>query len=355
MLDARVADLEQRHVAVRGIGPDGKPTVVLATFGRVRRGEVLARVSDTATREPMPAAQRVTCPGSVSLRDFVLAHTAVRSISAAEPSRIRWPISGSRMALPAMAALMVIVVLAAVLLGDPTLLVFAVPLAASAWWQRDARRLMLQPSWQLVPSQVMARIPLDATPAGPTPLDRVEVVKTTYGQLLSDIVYRIENSALFDNAHPATNRFQVALLTWDPASPHVSEIADEIEASFAAAHRDAEQLGLKHLPLTARSSAHRAAKAAQVALSDAPEMERAAALARTDEILTSLALYYLPTVDRTSPSLIGSRRAIEQSPSRVGCRNRPCRVEHWGNRSRPRSIHLDQDPRRNPHQNRPQT
>ncbi len=318
-LDARVADLAGRHVAVHGIGPDGKATVVLITFGRVRRGEVLARVSDTATREPMPVAQRVTCPGSVSLRAIVLAHTAVRSTSAAEPSRIRWPISGSRMALPVMVGLIVVVVVAAVLLGQPQLLVFAVPLAASAWWQRGSRNLMLQPavianSWQLLPSQVMARIPLDVTPAGPTSLDRVEVVKAAYGELLSDIVYRIENSALFDTAQPATNRFQVALLTWDAGSPHAVEMADEIEVSFAAARRGAEQLGLAHLPLTARGSAHRAAKAATTALSDAPEAERAAALERADEILTSLALYYLPTVDRTSPSLIGSRRAIEPSP-----------------------------------------
>lgn len=318
MLDARVADLEQRHVAVRGIGPDGKPTVVLATFGRVRRGEVVARVSDTATREPMPVAQRVSCPGSVSLRAVVLAHTAVRSTSAAEPPRIRWPVSGSRMALPAMVALMVMVFLAAVLLGEPSLLVFAVPLAASAWWQRESGKLMLQPaviadSWQLMPSQVMARIPHDATPAGPTPLDRVEVVKSAYGQLLSDIVYRIENSALFDTAHPATNRFQVALLTWDAGSPRAAEMAEEVEVSFATARRDAERLGLTHLPLSARSSAARAVKVARVALSDAPEAERAAALVRADEILTSLALYYLPTVDRASPSLIGSRRAIKPS------------------------------------------
>ncbi len=318
-LDARVSDLEKRHVAVRGIGPDGKPTVVLVTFGRLHRGEILARVSDTATREPMPVAERVSCPGSVSLRAVVLAHTAVRSTSAAEPSRIRWPISGSRLAFPKMVALIAVVLVAAVLLRQPSLLLFAVPLAASAWWQRDGGKLMLQPaviqdSWQLVPSQVMARIPLDATPIGPTSLDRVGVVKAAYGELLSDIVYRIENSALFDNAHPSTNRFQVALLTWDAASPLAVQMADEIEDSFVAARHDAEQLGLTHLPLTARSSASRAAKAAKVALSDAPKTERSAALARTDEILTSLAVYYLPTVDRSSPSLIGSRRAIEPAP-----------------------------------------
>lgn len=317
-LDALVSDLEKRHIAVRGIGPDAKPTLVLITFGRLHRGKVVTRVSDIATREPMPVAQRVSCPGSVSLRAIVLAHTAVRSTSAAEPPRIRWPISGSTLAFPLMVALIVAVLITAVVLRQPTLLLFAVPLAASAWWRRDGGKLMLQPaviqdSWQLVPSQVMARIPLDAAPAGPTSLDRVEVVKAAYGELLSDIVYRIENSALFDAAHPPTNRFQVALLTWDAASPRATEMADEIEASFAAARRDAEQLGYSHLPLSARSSAARAAKVAKVALSDAPETERAAAVTRADEILTSLSLYYLPTVDRTSPSLMGSRRAIEPS------------------------------------------
>ncbi|MGO1385097.1 MAG: hypothetical protein ACTHWA_12285 [Arachnia sp.] len=315
-LDTRVADLAGRHVAVKGMGPDGKLTVVLATFGRLRGGELSARVCDTATREPMPTSQRVSCPGSVSLSDFVLAHTAVRSDSAAEAPRIRWQISGSKAAEPVMILLLVAVAVVALLRGDPGFLVFAVPVAASAWWQRDGRHLMLQPaviadSWQLVPSQVMARMPHDAIPAGPTPRDRVDVVKAAYGQLLSDIVYRIENSALFDNAHSPTNRFQVALLTWDPESPHAAQMAEEIEVSFADARRDAEQLGLGHLPLTARTSAQRAAKAARTALSDAPATEKAAALGRTDEILTSLALYYLPSVDRTSPSLIGSRREIE--------------------------------------------
>ena len=275
-LDDRAIDLAGRHVAVRGIGPNGKPTVVLATFDRARRGELSASVCDTATREPMPVAQRVMCPGSVSLRDFVLAHTSVRPTSAAEPSRIRWPISGSRVTLPAMATIVIAVVLAAMLLRQPALLLFALPLAASAWWQRDARHLLLQPaviadSWQLLPPHVMARVPIDATPAGPSPLDRVEVVKTTYDRLLSDVVYRIENSALFDNAHPATNRFQVALLTWDATSPHAAQMADEIEGSFDVVRHDAEELGLTHLPRTARSSAHRAAKAAAIALSDAPE------------------------------------------------------------------------------------
>jgi len=65
-------------VAVRGVGPDGEPTVVLVTFGLAREGGVGARMCDSATRVPMPMVQRVVCPGSVTLRAAVLAHTAVR-------------------------------------------------------------------------------------------------------------------------------------------------------------------------------------------------------------------------------------------------------------------------------------
>ena len=317
-LEARVADLVGRHVAVTGVGPDAKPALVLVTFGGARNGEVRARIGDTSTREPMPIPQAVTCAGSVSLAAFVLAHTAVRARGAAEPPRIKWPISGSLAALPMLVGALVLVILLAVLLSQPTLLFVAVPLLVGGVWKRGQNQALLPPavvekSWQLLPSQVMAKTPLADGIAGPTPQDRVDVVKAAYGRLLSDIVYRIENSALFDAAHPATSRFEIALLSWDPASTDAAKQVHEIEDSFTAARREAERLGLEHLPLTARGSARRAAKAATTALSDAPEAERVAALARVEEILTSLALYYLPTVDRSAPSLIGGRRAIEPS------------------------------------------
>ena len=277
-------------MAVRGVGPDGEPTVVLVTIGLARDGEVGARMCDSATRVPMPMVQRVVCPGSVTLRAAVLAHTAVRGASAAEP----------------------------VALSQPLVLLCAIPLIGNAWWQRDGALLMLQPAvieeGQLLPSQVMARIPDEAELAGPSPLDRVDVVKAAYGRLLGDIVYRIENSALFDAAQPATSRFQVALASWDPGSVHADQLAQEVEVSFAAARGEAERLGMAHLPLTARGPAQRAVKAVRVALSDAPEAERTSAIARADETLRALALYYLPTVDRQTPSLIGARRAIEPAP-----------------------------------------
>ena len=137
------------------------------------------------------------CPGSVSLRAAVVAHTAVRGTSAAEPPRIRWPISGFRMTVPVTAVLLVLVLGAAVSLSQPLVLLGAIPLIGNAWWQREGALLMLQPAvieeGQLLPSQVMARIRAEAELAGPSPLDRVDVVKAAYGRLLGDIVYRIEN------------------------------------------------------------------------------------------------------------------------------------------------------------------
>lgn len=317
-LDSRVAGLAKRHVAVRGIGPDNKQTLVLVSFGRLRNVEVTARIGDTATREPQPTPQQVVCPGSSTLRDVVLAHTAVRASGAAEPPRIAWPGGNSTLTVPGLVALAAIITIVAVLLGSPLPMLLAIPLVGGAIATRGRGQLLLPPAvierWQMLPSQVLARTPHEADAVGPTPHDRVGVVKAAYGELMGDIVYRIENSALFDAAHPTTNRFQVALLSWDPLSGNAARMAAEIEDTFAEARRDAERLGLDHLPMTARSSARRAAKAATTALSEAPAAERAAALARAEDILGSLALYYLPTVDRSTPSLIGVRRAIEPRP-----------------------------------------
>ena len=68
--------------------------------------------------------------------------------------------------------------------------------------------------------------------------------------------------------------------------------------TFDAARANADTLGLDHLPVTARDDARRAAGAARLAAGAATEAERAAANAQVVRILGSLALYYLPDVDR---------------------------------------------------------
>ncbi len=89
---------------------------------------------------------------------------------------------------------------------------------------------------------------IDAAVSGPTPSERVQVVQERYGALLTDAVYRIENSALFDAAVPSTQRFQVALATWDPDAPDAVGLASQIETTFQNAREDAERLGFDHLP-----------------------------------------------------------------------------------------------------------
>ena len=177
---------------------------------------------------------------------------------------------------------------------------------------------------EMRPSIIAARVPApalepgaDTAPGALAPQDLVHVVKAEYGRLLTDICYRIENSALFDATVTETSRFQVALLSWDsvdPGSSDAAALAREVRESFTVARRHAEQLGWDHLPVAAREPARRARLAAATALGDGPEGERDAARRRVADLLGSLALYYLPPIDPDMPQLIGQRRAIEPAP-----------------------------------------
>lgn len=147
--------------------------------------------------------------------------------------------------------------------------------------------------------------------AGPTPAERVDVVRAAYGGLLGDIVYRIENSALFDAAVPQTQRFQIALVNWDADAPDAPALAKEVEESFAAARLHAERLGQDHLPQTARDPARRAVKASITALASA-DAEREAAARAAAGLVAGLSLYYLPVIDPGTPSLIAARRELDR-------------------------------------------
>lgn len=148
---------------------------------------------------------------------------------------------------------------------------------------------------------------LSATPplgivARPDPqsLLRVRELKAEYGKLLSDVVYRIENSALFDNSVPLTREFQLLMMRWDDEHARLDDderatLARRLELAFHTARRHAETVGLSHLPRTARADAARAAKAARLSQRAATPGEREAALSRATHLLGGLALYYLPS------------------------------------------------------------
>ena len=149
-----------------------------------------------------------------------------------------------------------------------------------------------------------------------TALERVEATKAEYGALLTDLAYRIENSALFDPAVGQTREFALLLARWDdehrrlPAD-ELGTLSREVQVAFDAARAHAEVLAIAHLPESAREDASRAAKAARLAQESTVDGERTAALERANEILATLALYYLPTPGEARKALGGPARELE--------------------------------------------
>ena len=154
---------------------------------------------------------------------------------------------------------------------------------------------------------VLERMTFPDAPDAPLPVPdrrqechaRVDRVKLDYGRLRGDLVYRIENSALFDPDAPLTRQFETALVLWDDvdASTPAAEVlrrAGMVEVTFATARSAAETLGLAHLPLAARPDADRAAKAARLARASDADAERRTATERVASILRRLDLAHLP-------------------------------------------------------------
>lgn len=132
--------------------------------------------------------------------------------------------------------------------------------------------------------------------------DRVASIRNSYLDAREDIVRRIEQSALFDAAVPATAAFEAALVEFDDVTEQtptdrVDELASRVEVAYNVAEANAERLGLEHLPETARDDARRAGKAARLAASASTPGERQASLRQVKKILDALALYYLPTIN----------------------------------------------------------
>lgn len=98
----------------------------------------------------------------------------------------------------------------------------------------------------------MALLP-SADAARDAAIARVADVRALYGRMLSDVAYRIENSALFDHAVAITNDFETALTLWadvtdDTPASEVVRLAAVVKVTFDTARAQAETVGLGHLP-----------------------------------------------------------------------------------------------------------
>lgn len=142
---------------------------------------------------------------------------------------------------------------------------------------------------------------------------QVDDIKERYGQLLSDLAYRIEYPALFDAACPLTEELTMALFEWDSTAACVDSIARDqlasrIVSAFEQAKEHAERVGLSHLPEEYRDTATRALGAVRLAQdSTATAAERESGLRTAVRLLDAIALYYLPTPGQVRDAIAGRR------------------------------------------------
>lgn len=151
---------------------------------------------------------------------------------------------------------------------------------------------------------------LDERPALQASTDAVDLIKQEYGRLLSDVIARIEQPALFDPAVETTRRFTSALIQWDDGEESLgaaerSTLAARVRLTFQAARDHADTVGMDHLPTEARERAARAAKVLRLAASSSSAGERESAQRRGMEILDSLMLYYLPRGEQARAMIAG--------------------------------------------------
>ncbi|RRD03369.1 hypothetical protein EII34_14350 [Arachnia propionica] len=134
-----------------------------------------------------------------------------------------------------------------------------------------------------------------ALPAGAPvrPGTQVERIRQEYAELRSDLLYRLENPALFDPAVPTTAAFETALVEF--VDSPTSQAADVVEIRFQVARQHAERTGLRHVAPAQRGEVARAVKIARLAQDASSPGERVAALTQLQRVLESLALYYLPS------------------------------------------------------------
>ncbi|MBB1483758.1 hypothetical protein H5392_07770 [Tessaracoccus sp. MC1865] len=322
-LRATLGDWAGRTIAIGGKGDLNTPTTALLQIGTVRRdGQVRVAYVDMAHQKLDPPDE-VFLPADLTISEAVLGLAHVRPDRAALPPRVKGLGERTkRRGIQALGAVTGVVIVLAMVLQLPELYMVAainvmaggVTLMLPKSWQTGIKPRVIDGSREVFASGVYAQLTVDETAADParlSPRSRVDLVKERLGALRGDIVYRIENSALFDAAVPQTQRLELALMAWDEMSPDVAALATEVEAAFDDARRHAEELGLDHLPETARDSGRRAARAAHAALHGDTEGERETARRRVADILSSLTLYYLPPVDPSTPSLIGQRKQIE--------------------------------------------
>lgn len=271
----------------------------------------------TGTNSSDPFVHLVPTDGTVSdLAGIVAADKALRAFTLPRGMTVtRFSVRSMAAKSGLIFAAASLILLAAVLLPPPVNLAVAALLLGLIFairrWKPGGRATSAH-FFQTEDGEYALESLLDERPAALEAGRDVDAVKEEYGALLSDIIYRIENPALFDVTVPTSRAFTAALLQWDNAqgslSGHeLSTLAAKVRVTFDAARAHAERVGMSHLPEGSREPAERALKALRLAASTTSDDERKAARQQAIRILASLALYYLPDPDEAQTMIEGRR------------------------------------------------
>lgn len=128
---------------------------------------------------------------------------------------------------------------------------------------------------------------------------RVDAIKLEMGRLRTDIVWTIENSALWDISVPTSKAFFTSLAVWDD---HRSEwsidervtASAELKVLWQAAVDTATRLGIDHLLVDDRPKAATAIKLVRKAASTSSDAERHQLMSKAAAILSSIMSVTIP-------------------------------------------------------------
>ncbi len=127
----------------------------------------------------------------------------------------------------------------------------------------------------------------------------VDVIKLEMGRLRADVIWTIENSALWDISVPTSRAFFTALTVWDDHRSGWSidervRASAELKVLWKAAVDTATRLGIDHLSADDRPKAATAIKLVRKADSTTSEAERHQLMTKAADVLSGIMSITLP-------------------------------------------------------------
>lgn len=148
---------------------------------------------------------------------------------------------------------------------------------------------------------------------------QVDAIKLEMGRLRTDVVWTIENSALWDISVPTSKAFFTALTVWDDHRSGWSinervRASAELKVLWNAAVDTATRLGIDHLSVSDRPKAATAIKLVRKAASTSSDSERHQLMAKAAAILSSVMSITIPRETMRVLQARTSRAELDNPP-----------------------------------------